>query len=164
MLLVIAVVVIVSLQAISLGYAVYFLSSKATTATRVLHLLFAIYLSVLAVQSVGKNMVYSHTRNIIHLSVLTTLAFVLLGSTALIPRDHTTISAPAEDSQPYGLEVVWYVVLGLYTLSTVVTITTPLGPALHFPVSRIYSEKTVAAVTNQAVDNVSGATGRYLLG
>ncbi len=58
--------------------------------------------------------------------------------------------------------MVWYVVLSLYTLSTAVAITTPLGPALHFPISRIYSEKTVAAVTNHAVDNVSGVTGLYI--
>jgi hypothetical protein len=138
-------------------------SSSTTTATYLLHLLFAIYLSILAVQSVGKNTVYSHTRNIIHLSVLTTLAFVLLGSTALFPRDRG-FSALVDDSQPYFLQVVWYVVLGLYALSTAITITTPLGPALHFPLSRIYSEKTVAAVTNQDVNNVSGATGLYLLG
>jgi len=159
--LVIAFVVIVAIQAISLGYVVYFPSST-TTATYLLHLLFAIYLLVLAVQSVGKNTVYSHTRNIIHLSALTTLAFVLLGSAALLPLDRTSVSAPAEDSQPFLLKVAWYVVLGLYTLSTVVAITTPLGPALHFPISRIYSEKTVTAVTNHAVDNVSGVTGLYI--
>ena len=119
-------------------------------------MLFAIYLSIFAVQSVGKNTFYSHTRNIIHLSVLTTLTFVLLGTTALVPRDQTSL---AEDFQPHFLQVIWYIVLGLYALSTVVAITTPLGPALHFPVSRIYSEKTVAAITNQAVDNVSGSTG-----
>jgi len=77
------------------------------------------------------------------------------------------MSAPAEGtaegSRPYFLQVIWYVVLALYGLSTVVAITTPLGPPLHFPVSRIYSEKTVAAITNQAADNVSGATGLCLL-
>jgi hypothetical protein len=156
-------IAIISLQASALGYAVSF-SSSTTTATYLLHLLFAIHLSVLAVQSVGKNTVYSHTRNIIHLSVLTTLAFVLLGSTALLPRDRGSISVLVDDSQPYFLQVVWYVVLGLYALSTAITITTPLGPALHFPLSRIYSEKTVAAVTNQDMNNVSGSTGLYILG
>ena len=147
-----------SLQAISLGYAASF-SSSTTTATHLLHLLFAIHLSVLAVQSVGKNTVYSHTRNIIHLSILTTLAFVLLGSTALFPRDRVSVSALVEDSQPYFLQLVWYVVLGLYALSTAIAITTPLGPALHFPISRIYSEKTVASVTNRDANNVSDSTG-----
>ncbi len=155
-----------SLQTVSLGYAASF-SSSTTTATYLLHVSFAIYLSILAVQSVGKNTMYLHIRNTVHLSILTTLAFALLGFTALFPHDPTSISAPAkgtaEDSRPYFLQVIWYVVLALYGLSTVVAITTPLGPPLHFPVSRIYSEKTVAAITNQAAGNVSGATGLCLL-
>jgi hypothetical protein len=157
-LLAIAFVVVVTLQTVSLGYAASF-SSSTTTVTYLLHVLFAIYLSILAVQSVGKYTIGSHIRNVIHLSVLSTLTFALLGVTALLPRDPTSISAPTEDSQPHFLQVIWYVVLALYGLSTVVAVTTPLGPPLHFPVSRIYSEKTVAAITNQAVDNVSGATG-----
>lgn len=162
-LLVISFVGIVSLQAISLGYAVSFSLSTATV-THSLHVLYAAHLLVLAVQSVGKNMFYSHTRNIIHISVLTTLAFGLSGFTALFPRDQTSISAPVKESQPPFLQAVWYVVLGLYAFSTAVSITTPLGPTLHFPASRIYSEKTVATITNQPVDNVSGATGLCLSG
>jgi hypothetical protein len=146
----------VSLQSVSLGYAASF-SSSTTTATYLLHVLFAIYLSILAVQSAGKNTIGSHIKNVIHLSILTTLTFALLGFTALFPRDPTSILA--EDSRPHFLQVIWYVVLALYGLSTVVAITTPLSPPLHFPVSRIYSEKTVAAITNQVVDNVSGAIG-----
>jgi hypothetical protein len=157
-LLVIAFVIVVSLQTVSLGYAASF-SSSTTTATYLFHVLFAIYLSILAVQFVGKNTIRSHIRNVIHLSILTTLTFALLGFTALSPRDSTYISAQAEDSRPHFLQVIWYVVLALYGLSTVVAITTPLGPPLHFPLSSINSEKTVAAITNQAVDNVSGATG-----
>jgi hypothetical protein len=148
----------VSLQTVSLSYAASF-SPSTTTATCLLHVLFAIYLSIIAFQSVGKNTIRSHIRNFIHLSVLTTLTFALLGITALFPRDLTSISAPAEEPRPHFLQVIWYVVLALYGFSTVVAITTPLGPPLHFPVSRIYSEKTVAAITNQAVDNVSGAIG-----
>jgi hypothetical protein len=143
-----------------LSYALSLSSSTSTAATYLLHILFAIYLLVLAVQSIGRNTIYSYATNIIHLSVLTTLAFALLGVTALLPPDHASSSAPAKDSQPHSLQVIWYVVLGLFALSTVVAVTTPLGPALHFPVSRIYSEKVVAAITNQDVDNVSGATGQ----
>ena len=101
------------------------------------------------------------SRLLIALLVLTTLAFVLLGFTALFPRVRASISSLADDSEPRFLHVVWYVVLGLYAFSTAIAITTPLGPPLHFPVSRIYSEKTVAAITNQARDNVSGITGMY---
>ncbi|KAI0251186.1 multidrug resistance-associated ABC transporter [Lactifluus subvellereus] len=157
-LLVITFAVIISLQTVSLGYALSFANSTIT-ATYLLHVLFAVYLEVLAAQSVGRNTVHSHTRNILHLSVLTTLAFVLLGLTALLPRDRPSISTLTDDSQPRFLQVIWYVALGLYAFSTAVAITTPLGPPLHFPASRIYSEKTVAAITNQAQDNVSGVTG-----
>lgn len=87
---------------------------------------------------------------------------MLLGFTALFPRDRASISSLTDDTQPRFLQVVWYVVLGLYAFSTAVAITTPLGPPLHFPASRIYSEKTVAAITNQAQDNVSGVTGLYI--
>ena len=68
-LLVIAFVLVVSLQTVSLGYAASF-SSSTTTATYLLHVLFAIYLSILAVQSVGKNTIGSHIRNVIHLPSL----------------------------------------------------------------------------------------------
>lgn len=156
--LVIAFAVIVSLQTVSLGYSISF-SSPTVTATHLLHVLFSVYLSVLATQSIGKCTISSHTRRTIHLSALTALAFVLLGSTALFPGDRVSISIVADDSQPRFIQVVWYVVLGLYASSTFIAVTTPLGPALHFPVSRIYSEKTAAAITNRALDNVSGVTG-----
>jgi hypothetical protein len=159
-LLVITSSVIISLQTVSLGYAISS-SSLTTTITHLLHVLFAVYFLVLAAQSVGRNTLYSHTRIITHLSVLTTLAFVLLGFTALFPRDRAFISSVADDSQPLFLQVVWYVVLGLYAFSTAIAITTPLGPPLHYPISRIYSEKTVASITHQAHDNVSRVTGIY---
>ncbi|KAH9067580.1 ATP-binding cassette transporter [Lactarius vividus] len=157
-LLVIAFVVIASLQTVSLGYSISF-SSSANIATHLLHVSFSVYLSVLAAQSIGKSTIHSHTRRIIHLSALSTLAFLLLGFTALFPSNRVSTSILADDSQPRFMQVVWYVVLGLYASSTFIAVTTPLGPALHFPVSRIYSEKTVAAITNQVVDNVSGVTG-----
>jgi hypothetical protein len=157
---VIAFTVIVSLQTVTLGYAISS-SSLNTTITCLLHVLFAVYLSLLSAQSVGRNTVHSHTRNIIHLFVLTTLAFVLLAFTALVPSDRASVSSLAEDSQPRILQVLWHTVLCLYAFSTVVVVTTPLGPPQHYPVSRIYSEKVVASITNKVHDNVSGITGMY---
>jgi hypothetical protein len=161
-LLVIAFAVIVSLQTVSVGYSISFLSPTVTV-THLLHVLFSVYLSVLAVQSIGNSTIHSHMRRTIHLSALTALAFVLLGFTALFPSDRVSISILADGSQPRFMQVVWYVVLGLYASSTFIAVTTPLGPALHFPVSRIYSEKTVAAITNQTIDNVCGVTGSCFL-
>lgn len=159
--LVIAFAVIASLQTVTLGYAISS-SSLNTTITYLLHVLFAVYLSFLSAQSVGRNTVHSHTRNIIHLFVLTTIAFVLLAFTALFPGDRPSVSSLAEDSQPRVFQVLWYIVLGLYAFSTVVVVTTPLGPPQHYPVSRIYSEKIVASITNKVHDNVSGLTGMYI--
>ncbi|KAH8986771.1 ATP-binding cassette transporter [Lactarius hatsudake] len=157
-LLVMAFAVIVSLQTVALGYSISF-SSSAIIATHLLHVSFSVYLSILAAQSIGKSTIHSHTKRTIHLSALSALAFVLLGFTALLPSNRVSTSILADGSQPRFMQVVWYVVLGLYASSTFLAVTTPLGPALHFPVSRIYSEKTVAAITNQAMDNVSGVTG-----
>ncbi|KAH9174901.1 ATP-binding cassette transporter [Lactarius sanguifluus] len=157
-LLVIAFAVIISLQTVSLGYSISF-SSSAIIATHLLHVSFSVYLSVLAARSIGKSTIHSHTRRTIHLSALSALAFVLLGFTALFPSNRVSTSILADGSQPRFMQIVWYVVLGLYASSTFIAVTTPLAPALHFPVSRIYSEKTVAAITNQAMDNVSGVTG-----
>ena len=156
--LVIAFAIIVSLQTVSLGYSISFLS-PTDTVIHLLHVFFSVYLAVLAAQSFGKSTIHSHTRRTILLSALTTLAFVLLGFTALVPSNRVSISIQADDSQPSFMQVVWYVVLSLYASTTFIAVTTPLGPALHFPVSRIYSEKTVAAITNQAIGNVSGVTG-----
>ena len=156
--LVITFTIIVSLQTVSLGYAISFLS-LIDALTHILHVFFSVYLSVLAAQSFGENTIHSHKRRTIHLSALTALAFVLLGFTALSPSNRVSISIQANGSQPRFMQVVWYVVLGLYASSTFIAVTTPLGPALHYPVSRIYSEKTVAAITNQARDNVCGVTG-----
>lgn len=133
--------------------------SPTVIATHLLHVFFSVYLAILAAQSIGKSTIHSHTRRTIHTSALTALAFVLLGFTALLPSDRVSSSIYAEVSQPRFLKVVWYVVLGLYAFSTFIAVTTPLGPALHYPVSRIYSEKTVSAITNQTIDNVSGVTG-----
>ena len=156
--LAIAFAIIVSLQTVSLGYSISFLS-PTDTAIHLLHVFFSVYLAVLAAQSFSKSTIHSHTRRTILLSALTTLAFVLLGFTALVPSNRVSVSIQADDSQPRFMQVVWYVVLGLYASTAFIAVTTPLGPTLHFPVSRIYSEKTVAAITNQAIGNVSGVTG-----
>lgn len=157
-LLFVAFNVIVYLQGAALGHSVSYLSPTVIV-TQLLHVSFSLYLVILAAQSFDKSTVHSHTRRTIHISALTALAFVLLGFTALFPSNRVSSSTQVDDSQPRFLQVFWYVVLGLHAFTTFIAVTTPLGPALHFPVSRIYSEKTVAAITNQAMDNVSGVTG-----
>ncbi|PSR83532.1 hypothetical protein PHLCEN_2v5686 [Hermanssonia centrifuga] len=54
---------------------------------------------------------------------------------------------------------LWYTSLVLYLFACILIVTTPRGPPLHFPPERIYSEKTVMAITSRRKDNVSSITG-----
>ena len=99
-LLVIAFVLVVSLQTVSLGYAASF-SSSTTTATYLLHVLFAIYLSILAVQSVGqKHDWFAYQERYPPLRPYNTHVCAV-GIYRAFPRDPTSISASAEDSRPH---------------------------------------------------------------
>ncbi|KAI0066796.1 multidrug resistance-associated ABC transporter [Artomyces pyxidatus] len=147
--------IILAVQATSLTYAIY-LSLTSSITVYVLHLVFAAYLICISVRSLTRDASSSHTETMVHISALTFLAFATLGTTALIPENSISMS---EEAAPQVLNVLWYVAFALYTCACLLAITTPLGPALHYPTSRIYSEKTVAAITNTAPDNVSGVTG-----
>ncbi|KAI0062503.1 ATP-binding cassette transporter [Artomyces pyxidatus] len=147
--------IILAIQSTSLAYSIY-LSLTAFVATYALNIVFAVYLTCISVRPLFPDSTSSHAETMVHLSVLTFLAFVSLGTTALIPED--TISTSDEDLPPF-LKVLWNVVFVFYTGACFLAVRMPLGPALHFPPSRIYSEKTVAAISNMAPDNVSGETG-----
>ncbi|KAJ3535459.1 hypothetical protein NM688_g6974 [Phlebia brevispora] len=147
---------ILVIQSVSLGWSVAELDRRSI-AVYALHVAFALYLLVLAVRSVKQE--YSrHAQAIVHISVLTTIAVALLCVTAILPSTPMPVSRLAADtlSIPHAL---WYVVFALYFTTWVVAITTPRGPALHYPSDRIYSTKTLMAVTSKYEDNVSGVTG-----
>ncbi|KAF8627345.1 hypothetical protein AX15_004416 [Amanita polypyramis BW_CC] len=57
------------------------------------------------------------------------------------------------------IQGIWYTILGLYTVKAIVSLTTRLGPPLYYPPERIYTEKTVTAITNPDLENVCGAVG-----
>ncbi|KAI0312306.1 multidrug resistance-associated ABC transporter [Amylostereum chailletii] len=149
---------IVGLQTVSLGYSAG-LDMTQDTITYALHTFFALYILVLAVISLPQTSRGPHTQTVVHISCLSVVASLLLGITAIIPRTrlHTSLFAPAEDNNT--LRSIWYSIFALYIGVCANALSTPLGPALHFPKELIYSEKTVAAITNQAYDNVSGVTG-----
>ncbi|KAI0040180.1 ATP-binding cassette transporter [Auriscalpium vulgare] len=148
--------IIIALQTTSLGYAAYF-SHSHSIAVSSLQLAFALYVEYLAVRAINRDASSGHTATIIHLSILSTLAAVLLGVSAMVPEKAITISF--DDPQPQLFEVLWLATLGLYVFAAVGAATTPLGPALHFPPDRIYSAKTVANITNTEPDNVAGIVG-----
>ena len=126
-----------------------------------LHLSFALYLFLVSARSVLQVTVDDHSDSIIHLTALLTVAFLLLGSAAILPDSPPPVVASIDD-EPV-LKGLWYALLSLYTVGCILAYSTPLGPRLHYPPSDIYSEKTVKSITNVDENNVCGSMGRRLL-
>lgn len=136
-----------------------------------LHLSFALYVFFLSVRSVRQDDADVHTKYILHLSVLSTLGFLLLGGTVILPETpppskvsnlaykflwpRSTHEALSQDSDII-LRVLWYFLTLVYALAWAIITRTPLGPSLHYPASNIYSEKTVQSISNQDENNVCG--------
>ena len=157
---------ILALQSVSLGLSITD-AVRTDIAVYALHTAFALYLLVLAGRSV--NAAYgAHERAVVHLSALTWLAVMLLGTTAILPstpfplapsslvRSAIEVGAGVKGGAPLG---VWYAVLGLYVGAFVLVVTTPRGPKLHFPSEAIYADKTLMQITSKYEDNVDGITG-----
>ncbi|EPQ52340.1 multidrug resistance-associated ABC transporter [Gloeophyllum trabeum ATCC 11539] len=148
--------IILAIEAVGLGYAVTAGTSQDVLIST-LHVLFALYCSILAAFSVNKDSMSSHSTLILHLAVLTTLATAFLGTTAILPSYPPPAgSFSLSDYSGLGL---WYAALVLYIASCVNTMTTPWGPNLHYPPEHIYSEKVVEAITSRYEDNVCGVVG-----
>ncbi|KAA1472498.1 multidrug resistance-associated ABC transporter [Dentipellis sp. KUC8613] len=146
----------IAIQSVCLGWSVTF-GERENIVIYSLHIVFAIYVLILAVRSMAHTDVFVHELSMIHISILTSLAAILSAITAILPANPPPVKALL--TQPTAIRALWYAVFAIYTVSMVIAVTTPLGPALHFPPERIYSEKTVDAITNQAYDNVCGVTG-----
>lgn len=149
--------IITVIQAVSLGFSIAE-DDRATLPIHALHVVFAFYLLNLAATSVNKE--YSpHWHLIVHLSSLTFLATTLLGTIGLVPSSQgVPVSKVVVFSTSLTL-VLWYSVAALYFVAFSIAVTTPRGPPLHYPSERIYSEKTMMALTSNYHDNVCGVTG-----
>ena len=145
---------ILALQSVSLGFSTID-SVRADIAVYALHTAFALYLVVLAGRAV--NATYgAHERAVVHLSALTWLAVMLLGTTAILPSTpfplapsslvRSVMVGGVKGGAPLGL---WYAVLGLYVGAFVLVVTTPRGPKLHFPSEAIYADKTLMQITSK---------------
>lgn len=143
-----------SVAALLLGWSIAN-DNRSDIAVYSLHVVFALYVSLVSAGSVGQNVADLHSESILHLTVLLTIAFTLLGSTAILPETPSIVSTSSQ------LKSLWYALVGLYTVACGVVFTTPLGPPLHYPASDIYSEKTVEAITNTDEANVCGVIGTY---
>ncbi|KDR79985.1 hypothetical protein GALMADRAFT_242167 [Galerina marginata CBS 339.88] len=144
-----------AISAVSLGWSLANNIHQDVT-IHSLHLCFDLYVLLISVRSIGQDTPDQHWKPIVHLTVLLTVAFALLGSAAILPDYPSPIAALADDRGI--LMTLWYALVSIYGLACVVCYSTPLGPPLHYPPSDIYSEKTVQAITNMDEANVCGIT------
>ena len=126
-----------------------------------LHLFFALYVFVISARSILQDTVYDHSVSVLHLTTLLTVAFLLLGSAAILP-DSPSMAVSIDDESVLLGRRLWYALLGIYTIGCILGYSTPLGPPLHYPPSDIYSEKTIKSITNKDERNVCGITGMHL--
>jgi hypothetical protein len=146
----------VALNASALGFALANENGKDEIIVGILQLVFALYLLLVSARSVTQAEPESHSASIIHISCLTTIASVLLVTVSILPSTPPPVIKLSDETP---LQAIWYSLVFLYTLTCVVGVTTPLGPSLHQPPEHIYSDKTVAAITNSDPANVCGIIG-----
>lgn len=146
---------IVALNASSLGWAIVTHGTQSIV-TGDFGIIFSTYLLILAVYSINQEDVRLHTESILHITALSTIATSLFFASIILPDTTAVTTNVIEELRgdvPMGL---WYATLVLYAIVSAISITTPLGPKLHFPPERIYSERTVSAITNKDEENVCG--------
>ncbi|KIJ58252.1 hypothetical protein HYDPIDRAFT_44556 [Hydnomerulius pinastri MD-312] len=144
------------IQSISLGWTIA-ADEGDSILLYALHAGYALYLTLLAVRSVYQNTIEPHSESMIHLAVLTVVPTVLLFTTAILPSSASVTVSLLQDIP--ALRGLWYAVLALYAVATVIVFTMPSGPSMHFPPENIYSEKTMKAATNLDQENVCGVVG-----
>ncbi|KAG9313459.1 hypothetical protein JVU11DRAFT_5783 [Chiua virens] len=154
---------ILILQSISLGW-IFSTEEGDGNLIYGLHASYAFYLAALAVRSVYQNAVESHSESMIHLAVLTLVPTILLFATAILPTSQPITISMLQSSLGPTLLGIWYTVLSLYFVATVIVFTIPTGPPLHYPSETLYSEKTLKAVMNRDENNVSGVVGTSVWG
>ncbi|KAI0821920.1 multidrug resistance-associated ABC transporter [Trametes gibbosa] len=151
--------IVLALQTVSLGWSIAE-EDRANIAVYSVHIAFALYTLVIAARSVNQTN-SAHAHAVIHLSVLTFLATLLFTITALLPSKPLPVISVLQSSVvPVAL---WYTVYALYAVSMALVATAPRGPLLHFPSSKIYSDKTLMQVTSNYEDNVCGITNASVL-
>lgn len=151
--------IVVVMDAISFGWSL--VNNETSDITiKAFYVGFSSYVLVLAARSVNQISIDSHAESILHLTVLTTLATTLLGSSAILP-DTRPITLSLETVTVVNfLKIFSHVKLVLYLLVCFTAFTSPQGPRLRLPPEKIYAEKTVQAITNVDEENVCGIIGK----
>jgi hypothetical protein len=148
----------VALQTISLAFSIG-VNFRDGIIAHALRLAFALYTLGYSIIAIRQKDYRSHTLGAVQLTSLTVIAFALLFIIAILPSSKLDVSSARSESHIKVLDGLNWAVVVLYGLAASLAISMPLGPALHFPPERIYSEKTVSAITNKELENVSGMSG-----
>ncbi|KAH9478408.1 ABC transporter 7 [Psilocybe cubensis] len=143
-----------ALSTVSLGWSIAS-NNVNDTAIYSLHVCFDLFTFLVAARSIAQSTTEYHSESIIHLTVLLTIAFSLLGVAAILPDTPSPVAAVIRDENRVIL-YLWYALVAIYGVACGICYTTPLGPPLHYPPSDIYSEKTVQSITNKDEENVCG--------
>ena len=152
----------VVISTVSLGWSILLNNDHDNMKIYSLHLCFDLYVFVISARSIFQISTDDHSNSILHLTSLLTVAFLLLGSAAILPDPTPSVAVSIFDDESVRL-YLWYALLGIYAVGCVLVYSTPLGPPLHYPPSDIYLEKTVKSITNTDQRNVCGTTGMYAL-
>lgn len=152
-------VVISVISTVLLGWSVAF-DDTLEIEICAFHVGFALYILGLVWCSVEHNTPSFHSRSILHLTALTSLASVLLISIAILPE--ALPIGPLAVLETIPVLWLWHARLGFYIILCIMAITTRLGPPLRYSLEQIYTEKVRDAGTNTSEDNVSGYVGMLM--
>ena len=146
------------LTSVSLGWSIA-INDGQDTLVYALHTVFALYTFLIAARSITQNTAEYHSESILHLTVLLSFAAAFLAWTAILPGTPPPVTTTSINDEQF-LKSLWYTLTVIYIAVTILAYSTPLGPPLHYSPSDIYSEKTVASITNTDQENVCGIISR----
>ncbi|KAG7448558.1 multidrug resistance-associated ABC transporter [Guyanagaster necrorhizus] len=148
---------ILILKTICFGWAIVE-DEPWNVASYAIHVFFSLYLLAVAIRSVNQDAPGPHSESVFHLTTLTTLATIFLGISILLPTDPPPVATSVESSEAFTW--IWITVFIIYTITCLLSFTTPQGPPLHYEPKDIYSTKEASARTNKDEVNVTGVTGK----
>jgi hypothetical protein len=141
-------------DAAAFGHCLTVNGPRRITITFSLHALLACYLLLISYFAISQTDVTVHWKTLIHVSIISTVAFSVLLLNSILPIENGQISL----DNPI-LSGLWYTTLAMHTIGMLIAINIPGGPSLHCDPAILYNNKTLDSIVNQDYDNVSGVTG-----
>ncbi len=148
---------ILILKTICFGWAIVE-DEPSNVASYAIHVFFSLYVLVVAIRSVNQDAPGPHSESVLHLTTLTTLATLFLGISILLPTNSPPVATSVDPSEVFTW--TWVFIFFIYTITCLLSFTTPRGPPLHYEPKDIYSTKEASARTNKDDVNVTGVTGK----